>query len=136
MNRSELKRTPLQEKVDFVKDLARQTLQVENNDWYLCKVLTKLAHANDSYLKKYGAKKLTTDELLFLQVLRENGLKPHTVYTWFLLMRCPPEIRAKVVAGEISQREAMSASINQKELPNRQLEMEIVQEIRHVMEGI
>lgn len=136
MNRSELKRTPLDEKVDFVRSLARQCLQIDNNDWYICKILTKLAHMDRARIKKYGATKLTTDDLLFAQLLRDNGIKPHTAYTWFLLMRCSKEVRAKVLAGEMTQREALLNVADTRELPNRALGMEILHEIRQIMEGI
>jgi hypothetical protein len=136
MNRAEMKRTPLQEKVDFVRELAKQALQISNNDWYICKILTKLAHANESYVKKYGAKKLTTEDLLMQQLLRDHGINPHTAYSWFLLLRCPEDIRLQLDSGMISQRQAITQSANKKVMPNKRSEMELLTEIRTIMAAI
>lgn len=134
MNRTAMREAPVFEKLDFVRSLARQVLQVENNDWFLCKALSRLAHVNHPYQRKYGPRKLTTDELLLAEALRQNGITPGSAYRWFLVARAPEDIRDLVKSGQLTQNEALKSSVKQREVLNQGMGLEILQDIRRIME--
>lgn len=122
----------------FVKSLIFKAVGIEN-DVRIRKMLRHLCSYDGMAFNKYGERKLTNEEMIVAQILKQNQLSPRTVYRWFCLVKAPKETLELVKNNQISMNELVKLSRNLRKRKDPELEKlgkEIIQDIIKVVEAM
>lgn len=112
------KKRSLFDKVNELKGYIKTMLPELDDD----KVLGILSRCRTAYEGKvyYGrrggplrkTREMTVSERIIYDYLLKNGMKPNTVYRWFLASRIPSDIQALMKSKRISVKQAFQMSAN------------------------
>lgn len=95
------------------------------------KMLSRIAH------QQYGRNiKLSLDETLLLNFLKNHKYNPHTVYRWFLLEYAPEDVQVLLEEGKISLKDAAKESKVRRTERRMELGMKIINEIRSIVKDM
>ena len=126
------------EKIEWLKQLSAEAIGVSDVAT-LRRMLSHLRRKGSAEFLKFGILKLSQQELILDQLLKANEVSPKTAYTWFLLLRAPPEVIESAQKDEISFNEMRRkcVGVRKKSTPEEEaLGKEIIQDIIRLIEVI
>lgn len=126
------------EKIEWLKQLSAEAIGV-SDEAVLRRMLSKLRRKGTAEFRKFGILRLSQQELILDQLLKANEVSPKSAYSWFLLLRAPPEVIESGRKDRLSQNEMLrrSSGVRQKSTPEQEaLGKEILQDIIRLIEVI
>jgi len=127
------------EKIDWLKQLSAEAIGVSDTT-ILRRMLGRLRRKGSAEFRKYNILKLTQQELILDQLLKAHEVSPKTAYTWFLLLKAPPEViesgRKDLISQNAMVRQCVGVRGKSLDPEHEKLGQEIIQDIIRLIEVI
>lgn len=127
MERKLLKKTPLFDKINFVRQIVKEAMNIED-DAVITLMLSRVRRRNNGEGGNIVALNLSNNEIVFEQLLKTYKIRPSTAYGWFLFLRSKNYVLEKLQNSEITTNKALKLNKADRELP-KTLGRQILDEI-------
>lgn len=127
MEKEELKKLPLFDKIDFIRKIVFEATKIQD-DVVITRMLARTSRRGKGYYRQFSVLKLTNNEIILEEVLKTHKISPRTAYKWFLLLRSKSDVIEKLRDGEITASDAYLTNRERRQYPKR-LGKEIKEEI-------
>ena len=133
MEKKELCKLPLFDKIDFIRKIVFEAMKVED-DAVITRMLSRLSKKGTGYYRHFGVLNLSNNEIILGELLKSHNISPITAYKWFLLLRSKKDVLEKLQNNEISAVKAASLKRDSKNLSSIK-GREIIDEINLLIRG-
>ncbi len=134
MEKDELKKLPLFEKIDFIRKIVFEATKIQD-DVVITRMLARVSRRGKGYYRQFSVLKLTNNEIMLEELLKTHKISPRTAYKWFLLLRSKPDVLEKLREGEITAVDAYMTNRERRQYPKqlgREIKEEIIELIRRM----